>query len=79
MNMKLYIDIGVTCPDKYNPYMIELNIYVTSVTLHLLRGVPEKFQVSLYDYCSCHMDDRSKPYEKRPLKKLWGSKNQEIV
>ena len=39
MNVKLYIDIGVTCPDTYNQYMIELNLNKTSVTLHLLCSV----------------------------------------
>ena len=39
MNVKLYIDIGVTCSDAYNLDMIELNLNVTSVNLHLLSSV----------------------------------------
>ena len=39
MNVKLYIDIGVAYPNTYNQYMIELNINVTIVTLHLLSSV----------------------------------------
>ena len=48
MNVKLYIDIGVTCADTYNEYMIEWNHNLMSVTLHLLSSVILPLTLSQY-------------------------------